>query len=862
MKDNDNKNLPDNEGYDDDEYYEDDEYYDDDGQYYDDDEYYEDDEQYQDTSEIPPLEDTSDETTTEDSSNITEDSANEDDTSTEENPYNMTEDEKPKKSAKAKKSINFALPKFERKPRPNKTNQEEPTTPPKKGKGVLYYILAFFKHLFKAVGTTIVSVFLILIMTGTICAVAFVIYVLSFMDTTTDVNLTDYEMSYASYIYTVDKDGTENLVYKAKSSNGEQRIPITIEQIPQDVRNAFVYTEDERFYAHDGVDFKRTLGAFVNIFINIYSSEQGGSTITQQLVKNVTGENEVSSTRKIREIFRAMQLEKKYPKDTILESYLNCIYFGRMDGNNLNGIEAASLAFFGKSTSELSVAEAACLASIPKDPFKYNPINNPDDNKERQEYVLYKMYENGVISVEQYEEALNEELIFTNSAKFKVLNPDFKLFDDDDENIEYDENGNPIKTITPWYVDAAIYEVQDWISKEEGVDSDTALSIFNAGGYTLYLTIDLDMQAYVDNSYKTRDNFLTYSKNSEGEYVQSAFVAMDYNGNVLALAGGIGDKDTDLCFNRAVQCKRQVGSSMKPVASYGCALANDDITWSTIFTDKGITVDGQSWPRNYTTSGTDLAWSYSTYYTYNALRESKNTIPAQLCQELGLETVFEFSRDKLGLNLIAPEEAENGIGDMTYSALAVGGLYGGTCIEDLVNAFMVYGNGGYFKDAHVISKIENSATGEVLLDNTTQGEQVIDAETSYVMNKLLRQVITSGTGTAAQLSNKTVCGKTGTTNDFNDITFVGLTEDFVSGIWVGYDTPTSLSPSLSSAQVWKNVIGGYANNIDSNATYPECDSVIEARFCTSTGYLANSGCPKSSDVGYYKSSNAIYCGRH
>jgi penicillin-binding protein 1A len=175
---------------------------------------------------------------------------------------------------------------------------------------------------------------------------------------------------------------------------------------------------------------------------------------------------------------------------------------------------------------------------------------------------------------------------------------------------------------------------------------------------------------------------------------------------------------------------------------------------------------------------------------------------------------------------------------------------------------MPYGNGGYFKDAHVISRIENSATGEVLLDNTVGAEQVIDAETSYVMNKLLRQVITSGTGTAANLSNKTVCGKTGTTSDFNDITFVGLTEDFVSGIWVGYDTPSMLSPSLSSAQIWNNVIGGYANSLDTGATYPECDTVIESYFCTSTGYLATSRCPKSSAVGYYKSSNATYCGRH
>lgn len=370
------------------------------------------------------------------------------------------------------------------------------------------------------------------------------------------------------------------------------------------------------------------------------------------------------------------------------------------------------------------------------------------------------------------------------------------------------------------------------------------------------------MQEYVDQKYLDRGNFLTYAKNPQGEYIQSSFIAMDYDGNILAMAGGIGEKETNLGFNRAVQAQRQVGSTMKPVAAYGTALYNDEITWSTIFTDKGFTVDGQPWPKNYTTAGDSLNWSYGAVYVYDALRRSLNTTPANIVNNLGLETVFDYSKNKLGMNLVEPEDAANGVGDMTYSALAVGGLYGGTSIEDLVNAYMPYGNGGYFKDAHVISKIENSATGEVILDNTVGKEQVIDEETAYVMNKLLRQVILHGTGTAANLSNKTVCGKTGTTSDFNDITFVGLTEDFVSGIWVGYDTPYGLSPSLSSAQIWKNVIGGYANTLDTGAEYPECDTVIEAHFCTSTGYLATSRCPKSSEVGYYKSSNATYCGRH
>ena len=200
--------------------------------------------------------------------------------------------------------------------------------------------------------------------------------------------------------------------------------------------------------------------------------------------------------------------------------------------------------------------------------------------------------------------------------------------------------------------------------------------------------------------------------------------------------------------------------------------------------------------------------------------------------------------------------------DIDYSPLAVGGVTDGLTIENLVNAYMPYGNGGVYKKAHLISQLVNSADGSIILDNTGDGEQVIDPETAYVMNKLLQQVILSGTGTAAQLSNKTVAGKTGTTSNWNDICFVGLTEDFVSGIWMGYDTPSTLPAYVNSAGVWKNVIGGYANSLDTDASYPDNENVVEAYFCTSTGKLATSRCPHSGSVGYYKSSNAEYCTSH
>ena len=759
----------------------------------------------------------------------------------------------------------------------NDFQENQPSEKPVKKKKNRF--VRFCKKFFTFICSTILSLFLIIVITGTIVATALTVYVMEFMENTNDVNITDMEMSYASYIYGVDKDTGENILLYEVESNDIQCIPVDIEDVPQYVRNAFVYAEDERFYAHEGIDYKRTFAAFANYFIGFYGSAQGGSTITQQLVKNITGDNDTSPERKIREIFRAMQMEKRYPKDAILEGYLNCIGFG----GSAQGVQMAAIKYFGKSVDELTIAEAACLAAIPQNPEKINPFADPERNKTRQEYVLGKMYENGAISTEEYHDALNEQLIFTNSEEYKALHPETESIYDinknnDEDSTDTDEaltdtsdgtdstdGTDKEEEVTPYYVDAAIYEIADYLMQEYNITQQEAIAKFNKGGYTAYITIDFDMQNYVEQKYMDRNNFQYAGYNKYDEQPQSSFIAMDYSGNVLAVVGGIGEKETSLGFNRAVQAKRQPGSCMKPVASYGYALENNKITWSTIFVDKPITYNGEQWPSNYSSDSVNKNWSYASIYVFNALKLSKNTIPAQICEMCGLREIFDYSTKTLGLDLVEERYSEaqgKVLSDIDYSPLAVGGVTDGITIENLVNAYMPYGNGGIYKKAHVISQLVNSADGSMILDNTGEGEQVIDPETSYVMNKLLQQVILSGTGTAAQLSNKTVAGKTGTTSNWNDICFVGLTEDFVSGIWVGYDTPSTLPAYVNSAGVWRNVIGGYANNLDTGASYPENENVVAAYFCTSTGKLATSRCPHSASVGYYKSSNAEYCTSH
>ena len=302
--------------------------------------------------------------------------------------------------------------------------------PPKKKKNKALVIL---KKLFAVVATTMLSLLLVIIITSTIVATALTVYVLDFMEDSTSITLQDLEAGSDTYFYTTetDENGEEKLKVIHRVKNGVQRIPVTIDKIPQHVRDAFVYTEDERFYTHDGVDYKRTFSAFVNMFMHIYDTEQGGSTITQQLIKNITGDDEHSPQRKIREIFSAMQLEKTYTKDEILEEYLNYIGFG----GAVNGIQLASLKYFGKNVENLTTPEAAVLAAIPKSPEEYGPfteyvnkygekVSGRDVNRERQKYVLYKLYDNGAITYDQYQEYRNAPLIYADSDEYKKLHPE------------------------------------------------------------------------------------------------------------------------------------------------------------------------------------------------------------------------------------------------------------------------------------------------------------------------------------------------------------------------------------------------------------------------------------------------------
>ena len=463
------------------------------------------------------------------------------------------------------------------------------------------------------------------------------------------------------------------------------------------------------------------------------------------------------------------------------------------------------------------------------------------------------MYGNGAISYDQYQEALNEKLIFTDSEEYKQAHPE-----SDAEELMDEQKASS------WVVDTALREYAAVLMEEYGIDEEEAFKRINTGGYQIYTTVDLEMQKYVEEKYSDLNNLMDAESNStwvdedeDGEYEQlypeSAFIAMDYNGNILSIAGGIGVKEKLLIFNRATMAKRQPGSCIKPITTYGLALYSDHIHWGSMYKDSPIKLDGDEWPENY-----DYIWRRTSMFIFEALRQSRNTVPAQLCQELTPQAVFNFATQNLNVDLV--DITEEGATDIAYAPLTIGALTYGISPQNLVNAYLPYGNGGTYCDAHIVSRVERG-DGSVVYENDGNPHEAVDPETAYVMNHLLQEVVKNGTGTAAQLSNKTVAGKTGTSEDWNDLCFVGLTEDFVSGVWIGYDEKQELNHSLSSAQVWYNIIGEYANSIESDNSYPTCDSVVEAPMCSSTGLIAGPYC-SSSITGYWKSSNAPTCANH
>ncbi len=669
----------------------------------------------------------------------------------------------------------------------------------------------------KIIGTSFVTLLLIGIITGCLVAGAFAVYVFNFVDDTVPQNL--YDLKFTTTVYVKDKDSGEYVEYQ-RLYGEENRIWVDLEDMPDNLKNAFVAVEDKRFNEHNGVDWKRTVSAFANMFIDLYSSNQGGSTITQQLVKNVTKDTDQTPMRKIREIMRARTLESEYEKGTILECYLNTICLA----GGIYGVEVAANYYFGKSVDELNLVECAAIASLAKEPEKYRPDRNPNDNKKRRNTVLYLMYEQGLISEEEYSEAKEAEL-----------------------NVVSDPIAKNNEQVYSYYIDTLITEVTDKLVEEYGYDEALASAKFYNGGYKIYCTLDPEIQGILDDEYSNTKKYFTLKKNDKT--IQSAMTIMDYEGHIVGIVGGAGEKTENRGFNRATMAYRQPGSTMKPLATYSQALQKNLITYSTVLEDSPIEnyykSDGKAGPKN-----SDGKY-HGNMFAYKALERSTNTIPCKLVAQMGFESVFYFLYDKYNLTNLDFQR------DMTYAPLGLGGTSTGITTTQSAAAYAVFGNLGTYYKPTTFTYVTDQR-GNVILEQG-DGEIVLDENTASIMNHMLQNVVYGDNGTAKAIKDfsKTMkCfAKTGTTNDTYDIWLSGGTPYYVGSCWFGFDTAKKISDKGLAKDMWKNVMKRIHKNLEPKE-FEESSYVTRRYFCKETGLLATTGCTDF-EIGYYKTNYSL-----
>ena len=611
----------------------------------------------------------------------------------------------------------------------------------------------------------IVTVVLVLLTTMLLFVCIFAFYVKTSLVDELDISLDDFSLSESSTVY----DSEGNVL--ATLSGSENRIWVDYEDIPEDLEHALVAIEDKRFYDHKGVDWYRTVGAVFNMFLGMRDNF-GGSTITQQLIKNLTGDNEVTVQRKLVEIFRALEFEKKYDKEEIIEWYLNAVYFGE----GCNGIYTAAQTYFGKEPSELSLAECASIVGIVNLPTYYSPFYSVENNKTRQETVLREMYEQGYITYDEYTEAVNEELVFVRS-----------------------ETEVATQEIYSYYVEAVIDDVIADLMEVRGVNYETAQMLIYSGGYQIYTCCDTRIQGIVDTYYENLENFprLNYSTDQQ---LQSAIVIMDpYTGEIVAMSGGVGEKTGNLVLNRATDTTRAPGSSIKPLSVYTPALDLGIITQNTLVMDGApdaglYTLEHSSfYPRN---SGSQYLNEPVTI-RYGLVR-SLNTVAVQILDKLGFETSYSYLRDVFGITTLVDA-------DYSPSPLALGQLTNGVTVREMAQAYSVLVNDGTFTESRTYSRVLDS-NGNVVLDNPASQRSAVRVNAARNMIDMMVGSVTGGTSGGAGFYGMEVAGKTGTSGSSNDRWFAGMTPYYVGVVWTGYDIPVGLSGSNPAISIWRNIM--------------------------------------------------------
>ncbi len=678
----------------------------------------------------------------------------------------------------------------------------------------------------------------------------------------------DYDIEKTSYVHYVDRDGNIQLLQQIYTTTDRQ--PATWEEIPQALIDATVAIEDKRFYEHQGVDWITTVKACANMFFG-GDSQFGGSTITQQLVKNTTDEKSITVQRKVMEIFRAQLLEKEYDKDVIMKEYLNRIYLGK----GCYGVKSAAAAYFGKELQSLTVAECASLISITNNPSLFNPYstsvymykgemrNGAQRNRYRQESVLSEMLNQGYLTDDEYIEAYNQELVFKDGVDEQdrwaicdhcgyggtvgTYTRQGDLYFCPSCGSQTSVSLNASQHIYSWFVDTVILDVASDLALKDGFvwdDLDQAtrnyyLERIQKGGYHIYTTLDMDVQNQVDAIYTDLNNIPT---TRSAQQLQSGIVVIDNTtGDIVALAGGVGEKEDFFAYNKATQAKLQTGSSEKPLSVYAPAFEKGGYSPATVIPDLPVTYNGGAFPKN-----DSRVYSYARTI-YSGIVSSVNTIAANTLNQIGTDYSFSFAKYNFGQNYLVDRyvtASGDTKSDIALSPLALGALTVGSTVREMSAAYATFANDGVYRTARTYTKVYNS-DGEIVLDNQQQSNRILSEKTVNYINYCLFNAANSGTGTAAVFPGQNIAGKTGTTSSNRDRWFCGYTKHYTAAVWCGYNQPEQINLTNNyanpAARLWKMVMQPIHNGLPQVGLY-NGNVFRNVSVCLDSGQLATEAC--------------------
>ena len=670
-----------------------------------------------------------------------------------------------------------------------------------------------------AVSRILLTLLLIGVLCACFCGVAFAYYVHAYInpsaqETANDLN-SNLGLNLNSFIYAKDPETGEYVVYETLSGN-ESREWVDSDQIPQDLKNAAVAIEDERFYSHSGVDWKRTFGAVVNWLVG--DEQYGGSTITQQLIKNATEDNDYSVKRKINEIFRALALEDVVnDKDRILTMYLNTIYLGY----RCYGVQTAADRYFGKDVSELTLAECAVIAGLTNNPSVYDVYNHPEKVKERQELILDKMLELNMIDQATHDAAVAEEL-------------NYRPYEDYVEDV-----GEPYT----YFTDTVVKDVISDLMEQKGYSETVAYNMVNSGGLKIYATIDTEIQSILDQVWA--DDSIFPNTEKYGERPQSAMVITDKQGNIVGIAGGRGEKTVKLGFSFATDARRQPGSSIKPLSTYGPAMDAGVVVPSSTVYDRALREDenGMPWPMNDGKYPTGRAMTVK-----SGITSSVNTIAVQVLNALTPQASYDFMTQRLGFQDALVSSRTNADGtvqsDINLAPLALGALTDGVTVREMAGGFASFINEGVYGGTRTYTQVTDS-DGNIVLENTPSTDLGFrNVRTAYYMLDCLQNVTAAGTASGIQIDGVETAGKTGTTTSNTDIWFCGLTPEYSAAVWVGYEHNYTLDGlyGRNAANIWLEVMEKVHEGDSGLVFDSHPEDFTEVTYCMDTGLRASGAC--------------------